>query len=528
MINYRAAENNFSESNPQQLEPPNSQIATISVIVPLYNNVQFLPAALDSVFAQNFAETEIIVVDDGSTEDIESSLIRYANKIQLVRQENAGSAAARNRGIGLATGKYVVFLDADDLLLLHKFEEQVAILEKRPLLGLVHSGWQRINEAGEHLKTIEPWHNAPTLDLDAWLWKKPVKMGAMLFRRHWLNKVNGFDTELRQSQDVDLMLRLSLAGCTADWLQKPTMQYRVYANSTIRKNALRQQFYATRVLDKFFAHPDAPDHLCKAEPSVRYYNLRWIAWHLFDSGYRQEIMQPLSEAFTHSRYSPQETVLDWTNCFGRYCVANKRPLTSLAQLWPYFHEAAQLESDLHLLERKLNWWMQVETDFSERRWQRMQPEWQMWETAVTVESDLNIPAETIVTYWQQVWSKQSAGKREGAIVALKRFSTLTPAQLVALSQYFIVQQPKIISSAMLTHYWRDLREADLITGVHQHQLVALTLTLFGQLVLEPSWKKAVQVLGAGLGQTAVNPKAFSAWWRFVETAVVYFKETERG
>ncbi len=499
--------------------PTSSPTPTISVIIPVYNNAQFLAAALDSVIAQDYAATEIIVVDDGSTDDIKSVLVRYANQIQYVQQENAGSAAARNRGIDLATGKYVVFLDADDLLLPGKFEAQMAILEKRPFLGLIHSGWQLIDKQGNFIKNIEPWHTVPTLTAADWIWHKPVKMGAMLFRHEWLIKVGKFDPEQRQSQDVDLIFRLTLAGCTADWLKTTTMCYRVHTSSTIRKNANMQHHYLMRAVDKFFAHPDVPEKIQLVEPAVRYYTLRWLAWHLYESEQLANMMRPLSESVPYSPFShrhPLAMVLDWSNCFARYSQDKKRPLSNLTAVWPTFHAAAKLELELSLLERLLNWWLQFGTDFSEQQAANFAPLSFLWETAVSQENTHNLSAETAVSFWMHIWSHYNNGSGK-TIIAWNQFAHLVPDQFITVAQLCIIYQPLITTTEMLKQYWQDLHHNQLIPAAAKHQVVALYLTLFGQLVLRRRWRLALPALKSALLQTAVSPRALTAWWRFMKT-----------
>ncbi len=527
IVNYYLVMINHHTSPP----PHPSPTPIVSVIIPVYNNAQFLAAALDSVIAQNFAATEIIVIDDGSTDDIEAALAPYAKQIRYVRQENAGSAAARNHGIDLAIGKYVVFLDADDLLLPGKFEAQVAILEKRPSLSLIHSGWQLIDEQGTFIKNIEPWQSSPTLTIDNWLWHKPVKMGAMLFRHEWLIRVGKFDPEQRQSQDVDLILRLALAGCTADWLKTTTMCYRIHANSTIRKQAQKQQYYLIRTLDKFFAHPDVPERLRTAEATVRYYTWRWLAWHLYQAGQLSEMDHSLNQAFTHTPFSPLHTVMDWNNSFARYFEEDKRPLSSLIQLWPHFHAAAQLEIELVSLERLLDWWNHFGTGFSEQQAINFAPLSFLWETACTEQrprslvevavhdnSTLNLPAETAVSFWMHIWSHYNDGSGK-TITAWNQFAHLVPDQFITIAQLCIVYQPIVTTTDMLQQYWQDLHHNQLVPPAVKHQVVALYLTLFGQLALRRRWRLALPALKSALLQTAVSPKALITWWQFMKTAV---------
>jgi glycosyltransferase involved in cell wall biosynthesis len=155
----------------------------VSVIIPTFNNAQYIGEALNSVFSQDYDAYEVIVVDDGSTDDTQQTLKPYLDRIRFIYQSNAGSAAARNTGLTLAQGEFIVFLDADDFLLPGKLKQQVAYLTLKPQLGIVHSGWRIVSETGAIISTVEPWHEAPHLDLETWLKYKPVKMGPMMFHR---------------------------------------------------------------------------------------------------------------------------------------------------------------------------------------------------------------------------------------------------------------------------------------------------------------------------------------------------------
>src|SRR5262245_42395210 len=104
----------------------------ISVVIPAFNSAATLPRALASVFAQTCTQYEVIVVDDGSTEDLVAALQPYRARINLVRQSNAGAAAARNTGVRHARGKWLAFLDADDFWHRRKLELQLQACEARP------------------------------------------------------------------------------------------------------------------------------------------------------------------------------------------------------------------------------------------------------------------------------------------------------------------------------------------------------------------------------------------------------------
>ena len=296
----------------------------VSVIIPVYNSSKYIQKAIDSVLAQTYNNYEIIVVDDGSTDNTKAILEQYKDKIHYIYQENQGSAAARNTGIKLAQGELVAFLDADDLWSMpEKLEKQVACFAADPDLGGVNTGWRIIDGAGKHLKTVQPWHKAPTLDLETWLKKKCVRTSAMIFRREWLEKVGGFDPEIRQSHDVDLILRLSLAGCKTIWLKEETVCYRQHGENTT-KDSLKQAKYVQAVLDKFYARSDLPESIRKQEQKVRYHTLVWIAWYQYDADNLDAMASYLQKSLNFSPYLRAENISHWLTSFKRFSLDRGR------------------------------------------------------------------------------------------------------------------------------------------------------------------------------------------------------------
>ncbi len=112
---------------------------TVSVVIPVYNRAARLPAAIDSALGQGVSDLEILVVDDGSTDNTRSVVGGYGDRVKYVYQPNAGVGAARNTGIRLATGAFIAFLDSDDRWLAHKLSMQLALFEQEPAVGLVFS-----------------------------------------------------------------------------------------------------------------------------------------------------------------------------------------------------------------------------------------------------------------------------------------------------------------------------------------------------------------------------------------------------
>ena len=109
----------------------------VTVVIPTYNRAKVILRALETAFAQTYRNLEIIVVDDGSTDDTTAVLAPYWERIHYIHQSNQGASAARNRGIQEATGEFIAFLDSDDEWLPAKLERQIELLEARPDLSFV-------------------------------------------------------------------------------------------------------------------------------------------------------------------------------------------------------------------------------------------------------------------------------------------------------------------------------------------------------------------------------------------------------
>jgi len=124
----------------------------VSVIIPAYNAMKYLPETLDSVLKQTYKDFEIIIINDSSFDVIEQWAAQMENpKVKLISQDNQGAAGARNTGINFARGEYIAFLDADDLWEPTKLEKQVCALQENPEVGLVYTWVNRVDEKGKSI-----------------------------------------------------------------------------------------------------------------------------------------------------------------------------------------------------------------------------------------------------------------------------------------------------------------------------------------------------------------------------------------
>ncbi|MEG4801757.1 glycosyltransferase [Microcoleus sp. ARI1-B5] len=288
-----------------------TQTPQVSVIIPAYNGARYIAQAVESALCQTFTDLEIIVVDDGSTDETHQVLQPYFDRIRYVYQENRGVAAARNRGIQEAKGEFIAFLDQDDFFWSDKLAAQIALFRQQPSLGIVNSGWRIVNQQGEKISDIKPWEYFPKLDLETWIVEMPVLPSAMMFSRQWLEMAGGFNSEFDSVDDSDLVLRLALLGCEAAWLHQVTVSYRQHDKNVSIKKALKQANLFITLKQQFFAKPDLPQHIRELENPAFYAALTWMAWQLYYSNYPVEAVDFFQKSIQYSPYPLRPTVTDW-------------------------------------------------------------------------------------------------------------------------------------------------------------------------------------------------------------------------
>lgn len=295
---------------------------TTSVVIPAYNCQPYITQAIQSALNQQV--DEVIVIDDGSTDDTPKRVkALHDPRLRYVRQANQGVSAARNHGIDIAQSTLIAFLDADDYFLPNKLAEQRSLFAADPTLGLVQSGWQRVDKAGQLIEPVTPWVRAPELTLETFLKFKPILPSALMVRRDWLLKVGGFDMQLQAAEDIDVACRLTLQGCPAKWLQKVAVSYRQHPHSAMG-NGLVQAQDLTKFLNKFFQQPNLPDAIRLQERSVRYHTLVWAAWYLYDTGYLPEMAEQLKQAWDYTPYLPVEALIHWSDSFAEFSQSSQR------------------------------------------------------------------------------------------------------------------------------------------------------------------------------------------------------------
>ncbi len=234
---------------------------SVSVVIPTFNHARYLPDALASVLAQTLPDVEVVVVDDGSTDDTPAVLAAYGDRIRVVRQPNRGLSAARNAGVAVSRRAYLAFLDADDVFAPTKLAEQAAVLAREPGVGWTYCD-VRIEEEGTAVTTTVSERFAyRARRLDGRLFPELVRGNfipaiATLVRRAAFAAAGAFDERLDALEDWDLWLRLALVA-EARYTPRVLATYRVRKGGMSQDRG-RMDRNRLRVLDKVIrARPEA-------------------------------------------------------------------------------------------------------------------------------------------------------------------------------------------------------------------------------------------------------------------------------
>jgi glycosyltransferase involved in cell wall biosynthesis len=201
----------------------------VSVIIPCYNQAHYLGEAIASVLGQTYSHYEIIVVDDGSTDDTVLVATQHAG-VRCLRKKNGGLAAARNTGLRESRGDYVIFLDADDRLLPDALAAEVSCLDREPTCAMAYGHVRLIDGAGRPLASpeqvaVESDHYVELLRRN-FIWTP----GAVIYRRATLDEVGEFNGSVSASADYDLNLRVA-RGHVVRCLDRVVLEYRRHGNN---------------------------------------------------------------------------------------------------------------------------------------------------------------------------------------------------------------------------------------------------------------------------------------------------------
>lgn len=223
----------------------------ISVVIPAYNAMTYLPDTLNSVLGQTFTDFEVLIIDDGSTDHIQSWFAQSVidSRVRLISQINQGLSGARNIGIKNAQGEYVAFLDADDLWVPTKLEKQTDWLDDNPAVGLIYNWTALIDAEGKPTGRIMGG-NVEGDVLQEILQHNIIDCPSVLVRRQCFENVGLFDCTLRSVEDWDMWIRI--ARCYPFAVTKePLVYYRQHPSNMSKNWQVMEQSF-DQVIEKSF------------------------------------------------------------------------------------------------------------------------------------------------------------------------------------------------------------------------------------------------------------------------------------
>jgi glycosyltransferase involved in cell wall biosynthesis len=231
----------------------------VSVIIPAYNSANYLKDALDSVLGQTFKDFEVLVIDDGSTDETERLMRHYRSRVRYIQQRNCGVSMARNRGIEESRGRYLAFLDADDKWYPSKLERQIKALRGRRDYRVCYSAFAVVDS---DLVLISAVHNQRQGSALEDLLTRGNSVGTpstVLCERSLFASAGNFDPALSQCADWEMWIRLA-SHTDFLYLDEPLVMYRQHNNNMSRSAPLLERD-SLMVLEKGYALPNLPQSL---------------------------------------------------------------------------------------------------------------------------------------------------------------------------------------------------------------------------------------------------------------------------
>jgi glycosyltransferase involved in cell wall biosynthesis len=240
-----------------------------SVVIPAYNAGRTLTAALQSVYSQSERDLEIIIVDDGSRDNtlaVATSEAQTDSRIKVISGSNRGAAGARNAGIEAAVGKYVAFLDADDIWLPKKLEEQLKVFESDDEVRSVRCGACLVDDELTIISS-RPCYDSKDVLLEILLFQNPSPwMSTLVVDRTVFSEIGVFDTSLEMIEDWEYAIRLARFGVMKS-VEEPLALYRQHPGNRSKdwQAHIRSGF---QILEKLFNDPALPKRIRKERSRI--------------------------------------------------------------------------------------------------------------------------------------------------------------------------------------------------------------------------------------------------------------------
>jgi len=225
-----------------------------SIIIPTYNHGKYVERSVQCALDQTYPNVEVIVVDDGSTDDTPERVKRFKDRIIYIRKENTGRGDNRNKAIERSSGKYIQFLDADDTIASYKLEKQIPFLEADSEIAVVYSDCSSNDAAGEEMENVSYPLAEREDPLPILVRRTLFGIHAAITRRDAIIKVGMFDPHPLAQEDWDLWLKLAIEGYRFKYVPGDLAHYDQTGSTTV-VNADLMYKRMTHMLEKYLSDP---------------------------------------------------------------------------------------------------------------------------------------------------------------------------------------------------------------------------------------------------------------------------------
>jgi len=290
----------------------------VSIIIPTYNRAHLIVECLESVLSQTYGDYEVIVVDDGSTDNTEDVIKPYLDRIRYIKQENKGNAGARNSGIDLAKGEILAFNDSDDLWFPDKLEKQVDYLDKHSEVDMVCGNGVFFGNHKLEGKNVVPEKRSVPLErngvtLSDIFMKSSLRTPTMVVRRKVFDVVGGFDPDFKVCVDLDFAFRVLMQFSVA-FMNEPLFKLRKH-DGHVGGDSERRTLYNIKAIEKLLTnYPEARDIIgeenINRRLAYRYYRLGNITR---KKGRKEEARKAYKKALSYRPFYPS-CIIKYLGC----------------------------------------------------------------------------------------------------------------------------------------------------------------------------------------------------------------------
>jgi glycosyltransferase involved in cell wall biosynthesis len=267
-----------------------NQSPAVSVLLPVYNGIRHLRAAVDSILGQTFADFEFIIIDDGSTDGSADVLRQYAqadSRIRLVARPNKGLTVTLNEGVGMASAPLLARMDADDIALPQRLEKQTAYMREHPDCVLLGSAVMLVDPDGLPIRQMCSEQTHEEIDHAHLNRGWPIVHPAVMMRTAAVRQVGGYRDQYDTLEDLDLFLRLAEIGKLAN-LPDVLLKYRQHFSSVTHRRYEQQMKIRQAIFDETYARrriaAPPPIEAANSGPRHRYQQHRSWAWAALKAG----------------------------------------------------------------------------------------------------------------------------------------------------------------------------------------------------------------------------------------------------